>query len=382
MVIERDGRFLEKHPANPQVLESGRWHSCNATFNDSSSTIRINGNHIWNIKEDFTKPQRIGFRSGHRNVFVDDVEIEQIGDRQRVNESFSNRKDLWIVLPVAVLMTVMIDALLLLVARRRLLRGSHALMTVITFNVALSLLVGSFWGYFVFIHSKKYPVADEQLLAREQQFVLSRTQSASAGLTDLCKDRPPNMPLVFFLGTSQTWGAGAARAGEDFVGRIQEMMQTGSGPSAVCLNGGVSGQSSTGLVNVYTNEWITCEPTLVVVNLSHNDNLPDEFRDALRRLAEINRSHGIQTLFVTEALSTEKFPDGKETHGIMKSVAAEMNVPLIDMHEYLAHHYAEGFVWWDHVHPTSFGHKLIAERLYPTILELLSKGTYVSEKPT
>jgi lysophospholipase L1-like esterase len=255
-------------------------------------------------------------------------------------------------------------------------------MTVITFNVVLSLLVGAFWGYFVFIHSKKYPVADEQLLAREQQFVQSRTQSASAGLTDLCKDKPPNIPLVLFLGTSQTWGAGAARAGEDFVSRIQEMMQRDSGLSGICLNGGVSGQSSVGLVNVYRDEWIVCEPTLVVVNLSHNDNLPDEFADALRRLAQINRKHGIQTLFVTEALSTEKFPDGKETHGIMKNVAVEMTVPLIDMHGYLAHHYAEGFVWWDHVHPTSFGHKLIAERLYSTILELFSKGTRVSEKRT
>ena len=154
--------------------------------------------------------------------------------------------------------------------------------------------------------------------------------------------------------------------------RIQDMLQTDTGPSAFCVNGGVSGQSSAGIVNVYADEWIACEPTVVVANLSHNDNLPDEFKDALRRLVEINRGHSIATVFVTEALSVERFPQGKQTQQVMRDVAREEHIPIVDMHNHLAARSTDGFLWWDHVHPTSFGHKLITERLYPEIVELLS----------
>jgi lysophospholipase L1-like esterase len=140
----------------------------------------------------------------------------------------------------------------------------------------------------------------------------------------------------------------------------------------LCINGGVSGQDSRGLLKTYRDEWIKCEPDLVVINLAHNDNLPETFSENLASFIEINQELGIKTLFVTEPLSTEKYPSEKETHQVMRHVAAANDVPLIEMHDYLKELYDSGFLWWDHVHPTPFGHRLIAERLYPAVLRLVS----------
>ena len=39
-------------------------------------------------------------------------------------------------------------------------------------------------------------------------------------------------------------------------------------------------------------------------------------------------------------------------------------------HGALARQYDRGFLWWDPVHPTSLGHRLIAETFLPEVLEL------------
>ena len=61
----------------------------------------------------------------------------------------------------------------------------------------------------------------------------------------------------------------------------------------------------------------------------------------------------------------------------MQTIAATNDVPVIPMHEYLGRNYTRGFLWWDHVHLTSYGHQLFAERLYQGLheFELVPKPT-------
>ena len=44
----------------------------------------------------------------------------------------------------------------------------------------------------------------------------------------------------------------------------------------------------------------------------------------------------------------------------MKKVASQYHIPVIDLHEYLKSQADTGFIWWDHVHLTSYGQMLAA----------------------
>jgi lysophospholipase L1-like esterase len=239
-----------------------------------------------------------------------------------------------------------------------------------------------FWGYFVFVDSKRYPVVGDDLLAKERRYIAGVTQAVSESVADSCRNTGAGVPLILFLGSSQTEGVGVKRKGEEFVSRLQKMLAGNDSLSARCINGGISSQNSGGLLNRYLNDWIDCEPSLVVINLANNDVSPEEFRTGLRRFAEVNLMRGIATLFVTEALSVERFPEGRATQHVMREVAREKHVPLVDMHSHLAACVNDGFLWWDHVHPTSFGHQLIAERLYAPIAKLLGQASVRTDSPS
>ena len=47
----------------------------------------------------------------------------------------------------------------------------------------------------------------------------------------------------------------------------------------------------------------------------------------------------------------------------------EHGVPVVALYDYMQSQYARGFLWWDNVHPTGFGHRLIAEHLEPHVRE-------------
>jgi lysophospholipase L1-like esterase len=51
------------------------------------------------------------------------------------------------------------------------------------------------------------------------------------------------------------------------------------------------------------------------------------------------------------------------SHEQMRAVANAHGVPVVELHRYVHENRGRGLLWWDYVHPTSFGHKLIAECL-------------------
>lgn len=74
-------------------------------------------------------------------------------------------------------------------------------------------------------------------------------------------------------------------------------------------------------------------------------------------------------LFAQEANSIERRSEAP-LHATMRRVAEERGIPIADVHGALARQYDRGFLWWDPVHPTSLGHRLIAETLLPEVRKL------------
>ncbi|HEO71296.1 MAG TPA: SGNH/GDSL hydrolase family protein, partial [Candidatus Hydrogenedentes bacterium] len=169
-----------------------------------------------------------------------------------------------------------------------------------------------------------------------------------------------------FLGTSQTYGDGARVPAESFVPVLERRLNgpQGAGCAVECLNAAIGGLNSTQLSALYTDVLLDFHPDLTVVNLGCNDTyheVPSKvFEAGLRRIVKVNEEAGVATLFVLEASSTEVNPNGfPRTYGVMRHVAQEMGVPLLDAHACMQTHLHEGFLFWDEVHLTSFGHGLL-----------------------
>jgi len=175
----------------------------------------------------------------------------------------------------------------------------------------------------------------------------------------------PGTHRILFLGSSQTWGSGATREEECFVSVIQDRLDRRNGPCFECINGGINGANSRALLELFMREWIKLEPETVVINLSHNDAisvpLAREFESCLERFVAINESKNIKTVFVLEANSIEATPGDLQLHPVMRTVGIRHGVPVVELHAFLKTKYDCGFLWWDSVHPTSFGHRLIAD---------------------
>jgi len=102
-------------------------------------------------------------------------------------------------------------------------------------------------------------------------------------------------------------------------------------------------------------------PDLIILDLSNNDDARS-FDKGLRSLLEWTGSIHSKTLFILEANSPE-VDKIRDRHAIMRNISTQYHVPLLDLNGYLTSDgvYDSGFLWWDHVHLTSYGQELAAE---------------------
>jgi lysophospholipase L1-like esterase len=167
--------------------------------------------------------------------------------------------------------------------------------------------------------------------------------------------------MVVYLGTSQLWGAGAARLDDAFVDQAHRRVAEGlAGRELISINASLSGSDSTELLRRYRG-LAAAKPALVVVDLSSNDARPEIFVENIRSLIELNRGLGIATLLVLEPRYHEGGPDPMEkNHAAMREASRRFGVPAVDLHAHLSKALLEdrGLLWWDMVHLTSYGQEL------------------------
>jgi lysophospholipase L1-like esterase len=188
---------------------------------------------------------------------------------------------------------------------------------------------------------------------------------------------------VLFIGSSQTWGAGADTENDTFVMQSEKQLNSQlyvfaentfqnvlgvisedkASRKMDFINAGISGTNSTDLLKLYTNSWRnTLKPDLVVLNLSNNDMGNPKFESNLRKFVELNRPD-IGTIFMLEANSIERTSGLAKNHEIVKRIGNELRIPVIDLHGYLSEKSDTGIIWWDYVHLTTHGQKLAAQLL-------------------
>jgi lysophospholipase L1-like esterase len=180
---------------------------------------------------------------------------------------------------------------------------------------------------------------------------------------------------VAFLGTSQTWGAGAERISETFVARCHRLLAQALGDISVeTYNFSIRGSNSTELLAKYAESWRFSRPDLLVINLSTNDWHADTLTANLRTLVHQTRAAGGRVVFLLEPNAAEVEHRGlQEKHSASQKLGQELRVPVWNLDGYMSSDpvYDSGMMWWDFVHLTSYGHGVVAEWLAPQMLAMI-----------
>ncbi len=377
-----DGEFLERTPLAVPALDPKAPHAVTLRFEDGALSVGLDGAVLGRFPIQMSVPQQVGFRGGGRMAIVDDIAIRKRGDRSAlapdatVYETFAPPSPLPAFLAVLSAGLLVNAAVLWTVLPRRE-RPREVVLGAVMANLTLCVIAGGVLGL-VMLRSARYPAADAALLSGQQAWRMSEADEIRGTLRTLYPSPPAaNVSRVLFLGSSQTWGAGAARKEEVMTRVLERMLNAKAEPGHryEVANGGISATVSGDLLQLYEKEWIHLRPHLVVVNLSHNDFDMALFRANLRRLAQLSRAKGIATLFVLEANSGEErkaaLDEIASHHAVMREAAAAEGVPVVDMHARLLTEQDRGFLFWDAVHMSSLGQRLFAEHIYPDVKRLL-----------
>jgi len=368
-----DGEFEQRVPLplRAGTIAPGR-HEIVVRSDGSRAEVVLDGTSLGGFEVALPRAGRVGFRgSGGSEVWVDDVVLHRADSASPIRDDFRNRKGGWLVF-FCVLSTVLLVLFVLerVAARRRWEQPGFHVVGVGALIVVLCAMTFSvdyfYWArLFPAIDFADYLAADNPFESRDD--VVRRLERIHP------VEKPPGVRRVLFLGSSQTWGAGARSLDDVFVTRLERMLNE-SAPKVryEFINLSISGAAGPALVRIYLKRFLERKPDVVVANLGHNGKDYAKLRRSLNRLAVTNRRRGIHTVFVLEAASLEvNERDGEHhlrrldrNHRIMKKVAARYGIPTIDMHAHLAANADAGFLWWDRVHPTSFGHRLIAQKLF------------------
>lgn len=373
-----DGEFQSREPIEIPPLRARAWHRARLSFSENELSLAIEGKPAGRVRTAVPREQVVGFRGGRRTALVDNIAFRQeTGDPLRpastVHESFGPA-DFRRVGGLAVLALLLLNGLALRLGRRGA-RKKLALATLLANGVG-AVLASLLLAYQSFVASR-YPALDRALLASEEQWKIATAEEVRAEMRRRLGGGHESTRILF-LGTSQTWGAGAAKRGQTFVEVVQrKLAETDRLAGFECLNGGISAVDSSYLADVLESEWVRLGAKAVVIDLGNNDSDPERLGRNLVRMIRLARANGAEPLIVLEPNSAEDPGADLDAlslrHAAMRQAAATEAAVVIDMHDHLARNEDRGFLWWDSVHLTSFGQRLFAERLLPELTALLRR---------
>ncbi len=382
-VADASGQFLERHELALPEIPVDAWNQFELERGDSGGLLRINGALVKTPPITIPLFCQPGFRGGLKHSAIDNVVFQNQYFAFEDTFLVTDEKVRYFLLAVLVLCLL---AILLLWAQSLVgIPTDKSIAVTALFHLTVAVLAAAL-PLWLARSTASYP--SPQSLQREETAYLYnqwdwRSEEVLQAVATQSRDGDQ---MVLFLGSSQTFGAGASKEDEAFVSVIQRRFNEREAEQRVlCVNTGINGAGMPTIGPLYERDWLGLNPALVVVNFGINDrwNPREEFAASLERIFELNQQHGIRTLFVLEPYSwdwsdyesdsTESGASPREihTHTTMRTVAERHGIPLVDLNPVLNRKIEEGFLWWDFVHPTSFGHRLIAEILFDEVVQLL-----------
>ena len=369
-----EGGFTRRAPLDPGRLGDA-WHRIALLADGDGYAVQVDGRPVGRCGAVPAQPGRVGFRSSRaRKIQVDDVVIRGAGGAEVV-EDFANHRHARLAFAGALLGVLAVHAAVLAAtarSRRRAGLAPHAYLA--TTHLVLLVCGGLAWAVDVLVLWRQHP---EDVDFRGYVTTIESKRNVVARLrASYPRPKPDGVVRILALGGSQTWGMGARRSEETWFRRLEARLDADApaGLRYEVISAGIPAYKVPWLYELYAGDWIGLEPDVLLLNVGHNDDDLEALEASLRAFAAFNRARGIRTVLVPEANSTDSRTAVHELEArqaVVRRVAAREGLPLVEMHEPLERRKDDGFLWWDRVHLTSFGQRLLAERLYEERATLL-----------
>lgn len=365
------GRFHSFTPVQVPQVTPNEWHSLQLIIRESEVEVVLDKQGLAVPTRIDQRPGRFGFRNGSQGASVDDIRAVDRASKNVYFESFNGiqhwARSLRFVFP-----RVLLSLAVILVMGWSILKSWRTVVEY-SFVIMLTLITcGIVYGLFqFFVLAKLYPNRTPEWHISEE---LVRIHASS-----MRTECDVEGKRILFLGTSQTQGLGANTPTECYVAVLESLLNNACkrGCQIHCVNGGLGGFIAKEVAMVYREFADDCHADITVVDLGCNDswNRASEgnYESDLETLARNILAHGSKLILVLEPACPEQFPDGWVHNVETRRVGTKLNVPVIDAHAYLKSKSDTGFLFWDYVHPTSYGHGLIAECLLEAILQDLDE---------
>ena len=345
-------------------LTPNSWHRVRIRFADNEVIAYLDEREITRLPGMRQDTRQVAYRAGLNRALIDNVSISDAGEMTFV-DTFDNQSDL--VRPVIYAMTTVLLLNIAVFLATRALSSNHQQVGLhhLLLNFVLLATAGLLYGYRYFGGSL-YPTINSFLTQEEMRWKTAEaTQINDAIQEHYAIPKRPGEHRILFIGTSQTWGAGAKNPEDTFANVFQDRLNLQGNTRFTVINGGISALRSTHLLDLYRTQWLDLGLDTVVINLSNNDPPGMEFEENLMEMVRLGNTRDILTVLVLEPNTIENNDNRYhqnllDNHESVRRVAAANDLLLIDMPVRLYDHYDDGFLWWDRVHLSSVGQSLFA----------------------
>jgi lysophospholipase L1-like esterase len=356
VVVDGEGKFTHQKSIELEDIENG---TVQLNINSTATTVQINNKKydLPRLLEKYLGNKIVGFRGSYNKVIVDNISIDP-NRPSAFFEDFTHKGDI-IDSTFKIFLSIILCLFIFNLLTKNELKYKVSI-TLLSISLAFidNIYLSSLYNTENHKNSSLYPINVES--AEQVKIRLNKLISKLKETTE---------SKILFLGTSQTWGSGAKNNDDTFVTRLESLLNENKEKKKICINAGVLGWKLKYIIKEYEENWMKFSPSIVVLNLSYNDYAEKNFAINLQKLIDINNAANIETIFILEAMSKEVRGSFIEVnHQVMKSIAQKNNIQFINMHQYLASKQGQGLIWWDSIHLSSFGQELVANKIYPTLL--------------
>ncbi|MCP4121491.1 MAG: SGNH/GDSL hydrolase family protein [Bacteroidetes bacterium] len=367
--LDSDGRIVQETAIDRGFSRKRRQYKIRLEFEPSVLKLMVNGETI-QLEGDFDNLNGLtGFRGEWRNIGIDDIKLN-FKDGRVVEEDFDtvfswNARIFFYLLAGAILL-----ALVFVWAFRR---NGILYAGIFTFSLAVILSLSYYYklsGLYP-TNYKRIDWNDVESKIELPEHVVDRLLEEYSG------EKAADERRILFIGSSQTWGAGASAEDKLLTNLIVRNLQKMEGSAQLkAVNAGISATYSRFLYETWMPHYDVLQPDIVIMNFGINDFDLEVFRDYMIRFIKLHRSYGIPTVFVQEPTKFG-YPFIDEKHKVLADVGREFDIPVIPMHSYIQEEIENGWLWWDPSHLSDFGQLLFAEYFVqalheePELLDLL-----------
>jgi lysophospholipase L1-like esterase len=352
-----DNCFEEKFYV-PLNLTNNSLNICKIEIENEKLELFINNNNIYNIDVNFKNI--VGFKGNEQKVIIDNIFLKNKDDIIVFKETFTPS---WINFNLFLMYIAIVVFLII---------GFNFNKFLFFYSITIFTLIFCIFSTYYLFHSQYlYP---KKWLVNWQGYEnrITNTEESIKNIdlqTKIAKKKYDKLSL--FIGSSQTWGAGASKFEKSFVNLINKRLEE-CNKNHSFINTGISGLNSDSLLYYFKTDWIKYNPEFIIINLSNNDRGNHYLKENLIEFIKLSKTIKSKIIFVLEPNIKEDFLGINLNHNIMKEVAFENNILIIDMQYHINKEFENGILFWDNVHLTDFGQKVFAEYLWNCISPFLN----------